>query len=116
MKHTSFFLAFVLSFGSAGCAQTLQTPVLTALVNPVTTSAVDYGRAGAFSVSTHYETWTDAARGRDIKVKLYAPDNPTPPPVVIFSHGLGGSVEAASYLGERLASWGILSVHIQHPG
>lgn len=50
-------------------------------------------------------------------VKIYVPklvDHPLP--VVIFSHGLGGSREAAGYLGEFWAEHGYIGVFIQHPG
>ncbi len=61
--------------------------------------------------------WHDAARNRDVPYKIYYPATAKGPrPAVIFSHGLGGSREAATYLGEHLASWGYVAVHIQHPG
>lgn len=65
----------------------------------------------------------DAARGRTIPFKLYFPDDSetgdapeAPHPVVIFSHGLGGSRDAAPYLGEALAQNGYYAFFIQHPG
>jgi len=36
--------------------------------------------------------------------------------MIIFSHGLGGSREGYSYLGQRWAGDGYISVHIQHLG
>jgi len=78
--------------------------------------ASKYASKGPFEVSIASDVWQEDTRGRAIDVKLYVPDVDVPPPVVVFSHGLGGSVEAASYLGLRLASWGVLSIHIQHPG
>lgn len=48
---------------------------------------------------------------------MYIPGNAEMPfPVVIFSHGLGGTREAAPYFGEALAKAGYLAVFIQHPG
>lgn len=78
-------------------------------------SAAAPGQAAA-PVETRLEVWRDEARGRDIPVKLYLPETAGPAPVVIFSHGLGGSREAAPYLGERWAQEGFLGVFIQHPG
>ena len=72
--------------------------------------------AGPHSVQVLDQTWSDAGRDRDIPVRLYVPDAPGPRPVVIFSHGLGGTREAAAYLGQHWASHGYLSVHAQHPG
>lgn len=62
--------------------------------------------------------WNDSARQRVIPVKLYLPEPPrnTPSPILIFSHGLGGSRDAAEYLGRYLAQKGYICVHLQHPG
>lgn len=62
------------------------------------------------------EVWSDEARSRDIPVKLYIPQGNAARGVLIFSHGLGGSREAAAYLGEHVARHGILGVFMQHPG
>jgi predicted dienelactone hydrolase len=69
------------------------------------------------SATVKYQDWSDKARNRTIPVKLYLPNEvKSPLPVVIFSHGLGGSREAASYLGDSLAKNGYIGVFIQHPG
>jgi predicted dienelactone hydrolase len=60
--------------------------------------------------------WTDAARQRSVPVKIYLPANDTPLPVVIFSHGLGGSRDGYSYLGKYWAAHGYVAVHVQHVG
>jgi len=52
-----------------------------------------------------------------LPVKIYYPASRAEPfPVIIFSHGLGGSREGCAYLGEYWASHGYVSVHLQHPG
>jgi predicted dienelactone hydrolase len=62
-------------------------------------------------------TWHDAQRNRDLPVKIYSPASGRGPfPVVIFSHGLGGTREAYEYLGRYWASRGYVSVHVQHHG
>ncbi len=71
---------------------------------------------GSFAVETRLENWTDPARERTLPVKLYLPTGAPAVPVVIFSHGLGGSRESAAYLGNHWASHGIVGVFIQHPG
>lgn len=71
---------------------------------------------GPHGVEIRQEVWTGTARGRDLPVTLYLPDGEGPFPVILFSHGLGGSRDAAPYLGEHWASWGFLGVFIQHPG
>jgi hypothetical protein len=65
------------------------------------------------------ETWTDAARQRAVPVRLRWPDAARfagPWPVVIFSHGLGGTREGGSVWGEAWAAAGFVVVHLQHPG
>jgi len=64
-----------------------------------------------------YQEWHDSQRGRDIPIKIYLPKNiSAPQPVVIFSHGLGGSREAAVYLGDYWSQHGYVGIFVQHPG
>jgi len=58
----------------------------------------------------------DAARNRDIPIRVYLPANRTPEPVVLFSHGLGGSRAGSVFLGEHWAARGYVAVFLQHPG
>lgn len=63
--------------------------------------------------------WIDTSRnGRKISYKTYAPVNRTdgPLPVIIWSHGLGGSRDGAGFISRFIASHGYVVVHIQHPG
>jgi dienelactone hydrolase len=61
--------------------------------------------------------WKDASRGREVPVKIYFPTQGSGPfPVIIFSHGLGGTREAYEYLGRQWAANGYVSVHLQHRG
>lgn len=62
------------------------------------------------------EEWRDASRSRGIPVLIRLPDALGPAPVVIVSHGLGGSREGLAYLGEALAAAGYAAVHVQHRG
>ena len=46
--------------------------------------------------------WLDAARGRAVPVRLYLPEAASaerPVPLVVFSHGIGGTRNGYSYLG-----------------
>jgi len=61
-------------------------------------------------------TLHDAARNRDIPVRIYLPSTNEPAPVVLFSHGLGGSRAGSKFLGEQWAARGYVSVFVQHPG
>ncbi len=61
----------------------------------------------------------DASRGdRVVKIKTYYPVNHTMTnlPVIIWSHGLGGSVDGAAFLSRFIASHGFVIVHVQHHG
>ena len=63
--------------------------------------------------------WTDATRDRAVPVRLYWPTEVapgTPVPLVVFSHGIGGSRLGYSYLGRHFAEHGIASLHLQHVG
>ncbi|MDR1492407.1 MAG: hypothetical protein LBT05_06785 [Planctomycetaceae bacterium] len=68
-------------------------------------------------VSASYVVWFDASRNRSIPVKIYFPlERKEKCPVIIFSHGLGGSNEKCAYLGQTWATNGFISAHIQHHG
>jgi dienelactone hydrolase len=61
-------------------------------------------------------TVKDQKRSRDIPVRVYLPKEKTPAPVVLFSHGLGGSREGSAFLGSHWAARGYVAVFLQHPG
>jgi len=61
-------------------------------------------------------TARDARRGRDIPLRVYMPEGKAEAPVVLFSHGLGGTRTGCAYLGEHWAKRGYASVFLQHPG
>jgi predicted dienelactone hydrolase len=58
----------------------------------------------------------DAKRGRDIPLRVYLPTNTAPAPVILFSHGLGGSRMGSAFLGEHWAARGYVAVFLQHAG
>ena len=63
--------------------------------------------------------WLDAARARSVPAKLYLPAGQIKPgalPLVVFSHGIGGSRDGYSYLGSYFAANGYASLHVQHVG
>jgi predicted dienelactone hydrolase len=72
---------------------------------------------GPFVVKAIYLDWNDITRNRIIPVKIYYPEEiKNKIPAIIFSHGLGGNREAGREWGEHWASYGYISVHLQHPG
>lgn len=62
------------------------------------------------------EEWHDPSRARAIPVLIRLPDALGPAPVVVVSHGFGGSREGLAYLGEAFAAAGYAAVHVQHRG
>jgi predicted dienelactone hydrolase len=79
--------------------------------------AVYNAKPGKYAVETISYEWQDKTRDRDVPVKLYFPKSGGGPfPVIIFSHGLGGSRDGYEYLGRHWASHGYVSVHLQHKG
>lgn len=74
--------------------------------------------AGA-SASVRVDAWRefDAERRRPIPVRLYTPGvGDGPFPLVVFSPGLGRSVDSCEYLGRQWAAFGVASVHVGHAG
>ncbi len=81
------------------------------------------------NIQTSEFEWTDKERQRIVPVKIYWPGQaqaistgvkPSASngklPLIIFSHGLGGTRNGYSYLGRYLASHGYIAVHVQHAG
>lgn len=63
--------------------------------------------------------WVDPVRQRAVPVRLYWPAGAGPDarvPLVVFSHGIGGSRRGYSYLGSHWATHGYASLHLQHVG
>ncbi len=74
------------------------------------------------AVDPHFQVQTldlsvhDAARNRDIPVRIYLPSTSGAAPVVLFSHGLGGTRAGSKFLGEQWSARGYVAVFLQHPG
>lgn len=52
----------------------------------------------------------DAGCDRDIPLRVYLPTNIAPAPVILFSHGLGGSRTGSAFLGQHWAGRGYAAV------
>lgn len=52
----------------------------------------------------------------NVPVRIYLPASNAPEPVVLFSHGLGGSRNGNAFLGHHWAARGYVAVFLQHPG
>lgn len=58
----------------------------------------------------------DKLKERKIPIRVYLPSTTSPSPVILFSHGLGGSRKTCGYLGKHWAARGYTVVFVQHPG
>lgn len=90
-------IAVAFAWGAGGCAAAGPPPAA------VAQAAVVVSRG----------EWIDPARdGRIVPYKLYMPVGAGPFPVVIHSHGLGGSRETSTYILEAVAAAGFAVVAI----
>jgi len=60
--------------------------------------------------------WRDAARNRMVPVRIRMPSGGGKVPVILFSHGLGGSLDAGTIWGRAWAQDGFAVIHLQHAG
>jgi predicted dienelactone hydrolase len=58
----------------------------------------------------------DPKRERALPIRVYLPATKQAAPVVLFSHGLGGSCQNNPYLGKHWSARGYAVVFVQHPG
>ena len=75
-----------------------------------------YGVPAALEVAEMKTVWRDAARQREVPVKVFYPVSDGPFPLLILSHGLGGSRDSLDYVGKFWASHGYVCAQIQHIG
>lgn len=110
MQRRTFAFGLAAAASCAALAQPRRAHAQTAMPGP-------WGVAGPFTVETLTGVWTDGARSRAVPWLLRLPASPAPPaPVVVYSHGLGGSREGGARMSAHLASHGYAVVHIQHAG
>lgn len=81
-------------------------------------AAADYDPlvVGKEAVESRTDEVVDGERERTIPLRVYLPASKDAVPVLLFSHGLGGSRDNNPYLGEHWAKRGYVVVFVQHPG
>lgn len=100
---------FFISFSAALVFLAAASPLSAANYDPLAVET-DF-RAHSLELTVH-----DSKRERDIPVRLYLPKAAKAAPVVLFSHGLGGSRNGNEFLGQHWAARGYVAVFVQHPG
>jgi len=75
-----------------------------------------FGREPAGTVTELLLEPVDESRSRTVPVKVYLPETDASQPVIVFSHGLGGSRNNSVYLGKHWAEAGYVAVFVQHIG
>ena len=116
----SLWLLTVLSL-STFCVQAASTATAENAAAPKleATTAAEAVAVDPTLYTTQNFAWNDAARGRAVPAKIYLPVGPLKSgavPLVVFSHGIGGSKEGYRYLGQYFAAHGYASLHVQHVG
>ncbi len=112
----------VTSLGLLGCASRASESLTEA--ERVATRQTQLAQAlpmpSAEQVEALERDWVDSARGRAVPARLYlpraAPGGDARVPLVVVSHGIGGSRFGYSYLGRHLAAQGYAALHVQHVG
>lgn len=91
-----------------------------ALLHGGALSALCVGRAVSAqpgpSETTQDLSWTDERRQRQLPLRLRMPAGTGAVPLVLFSHGLGGTVDAGTRWAQAWAVAGVATLHLQHPG
>lgn len=72
--------------------------------------------APAESIVTCDAAWHDAVRNRDMPVRIRVPEGAGKAPVILFSHGLGGSLDGGTNWAMAWAKAGFVVINLQHPG
>ena len=101
MKLSSFCLCLALTTTALVTGQS-------AVYDPLKVAEVEI-------VSKTYDV-RDTKRDRILPIRIYLPASNQPAPVILFSHGLGGSRDNNPYLGNHWAMRGYIVVFVQHPG
>lgn len=67
-------------------------------------------------ITTCDATWHDVARNRDVPLRIRMPAGIGKAPVILFSHGLGGSLDSGTDWAVAWAKAGFIVINLQHPG
>jgi predicted dienelactone hydrolase len=90
--------------------------ILFVLISPVAFLAAPAPVVAAGQARVCEANWRDPARNRIIPIRIRMPGGTGRAPLILFSHGLGGNLDAGTIWAEAWAADGNAVVHLQHPG
>jgi predicted dienelactone hydrolase len=95
----------------------LALPMLASAAPPIATTGYDpLAAPGDVDTRVVDLSFGDSKPTRQIPLRIYLPPGQSPAPVVLFSHGLGGSREGNAFMGRHWSARGYVAVFMQHPG
>ena len=114
LRLVTAIVALIVTVAQSGVTLALSTTADAPAVATMT-------KASAYAVAASEATWRDDVRNRDVPVRIYTPVAAEAPkdaryPVILFSHGLGGSRAGGKHWAEHWASHGYVVVAMQHIG
>ena len=120
MNPKTLFLTIATSLTLSGCAVATRDAATIAAEREAALAVAQLMPDPSRYSSQTFE-WRDEKRNRLVPVRLYLPvatanDRFANMPLVVFSHGIGGSREGYKYLGRSFAANGYASLHLQHVG
>jgi predicted dienelactone hydrolase len=109
-------------WGSASAASTLDRGAEPALTSIAATSSPNAVIIGAYKLAEGPHAVTevpdivlhDAKRDKDLHVRLFYPKEPGAYPVIVFSHGAGGSQSCCEALTRHWATYGYVTIQPTH--
>ncbi|MEO8102419.1 MAG: alpha/beta fold hydrolase, partial [Betaproteobacteria bacterium] len=125
MKPKSLLLAVAGCLSLSACAVSVSTDDGIAARSAEAAFNAESAAAQLAPDAARYSTqtfdWLDGPRQRSVPARLYLPvasreASARPVPLVVFSHGIGGSRDGYKYLGRYLAANGYACLHVQHVG
>ena len=72
--------------------------------------------AVALPITQCEAVWLDPVRSRQVPIRIRMPAGTSKVPVILFSHGLGGSLDAGALWAQAWADAGFAVINLQHPG
>jgi len=119
MNKKTLLVALAGSLTISGCTMSANNPIANAAIREASLADANLMPDASTYSAENFE-WHDTARSRIVPARLYLPtinaSSQRQIPLVVFSHGIGGSRDGYKYLGRNFAANGYASLHLQHVG